>query len=332
MSHHERYNERVSALYQVSTFLVTLTLLAILFVTRYHSFMPHDPMYQLQQNTVMNKKYVTVGYHIMHFNKFFVSQNEFECDGTLWFIFDPDIVSLDTIKKFTIYNGELITVHKPILSKKENKTVAQFRIHLSFHTPLNYRLFPFDDHTLNIIIANNFFPEDVSFASSKKDITIDPALYLPGWTIMNKEARTGYTQAAFQLESEPAKRQEAVFTLSAERNDPMLAVNIFLTLLLMLFITLLTFSSDEDCVLIVTVGIVALVGYRVVMVAQAPNHISYFIFSDFVYLFALTGTILALLGGIVTRERHSRVGTKKAIIASIYGLFVVGCTLMSYIL
>ena len=334
MSNHEPSSfKRVGAFYQVTTFLVTVLILTGLFAIHHQSFRPKDPVYQLKKNKNGALHTITAGLHIAHFNKFFVSQNIFEFDGTIWFSFDPAVVSLDVIKKFTIHNGEILKISGPILYQKDDKTIAQFRAHISFHTPLNYRMFPFDDHRINIIIANDFLPDNVAFTASINTFTFEKPINLPGWNIINYEPHTGYTQAMLELNGpHNNKRQETVFSLSIARNDPMLATNIFLTLLLMLFIALLTFSSNEDCVLIVTVGIVALVGYRVVMQELTPNHMSYFIFADFIYFFTLIGTILALLGGIITREHNNSVARQKLIIAGIYGLLLTGSIIISLFL
>ena len=95
--------------------------------------------------------------------------------------------------------------------------------------------------------------------------------------------------------------QLAVISLSCERADPGMLVSILLTFLLMILIALFTFSSGEDNILIVSVSIVALVGYQVVIHSMAPSQVNYFIFADYIYLIALLTIISVLLAGTFIR-------------------------------
>lgn len=326
-------NHRVSAVYQAIAFIISfITLLGILSI-RYAMFIPKDPMQPLIPNEP-SAQVVTTGLHITHFTKFQVSHNSFELHGIVWFAFDPKIVSLEHIKQFSVFNGQLTHVTNPRISQYEDKTVAQFRVQVSFYCPLNYRMFPFDDHQITIILTNNNLPKGVVLGSSRQDITVNPDLYLPGWKIIDHTVATGSSKIQLQTASQAAfdTQQEAVIKFMTERNDPSIAINILLTLILLLFMSLLTFSSDEDSVLIVTVAMVALIGYRVVMQSLGPAHISYFMLSDYLYLFTLGGTILTLFGGIITREQGSSAEVKKLYIAGIYIFFVASCSIMSFVL
>lgn len=325
----------VGARFQALAFTLSLIVITVLLTIRYRSFVNLDPIYPIEQNKPNEtSSMIKVGFHITQFNKFYVAQNDFEVLGTIWFAYDPSRVSLDIIKQFSIYNGELVEISEPSMAKTAEKTIAHFRVQIKFHTSLYYLLFPLDDHCINIIVTNDFLPHNVMFTSSDNILTLDPSLELPGWHIMNTQAKAGFTHfLPTSLDSsEKSSHQKAVFSLFLEHNNPMLTINIVLTLLLLLFTTLLTFSSEEDCVLIVSIGMVALIGYRFVLQAFEPIHINYFTLADYMYLFALIGAILTLFFGIFTRERNSSVATKEFIIAGIYVVFIGGCSLLSFIL
>ncbi len=325
----------VGVWFQAIAFLASLALLTIFLTLSYSSFANLDPAYPIEPNQPTAPTHqITTGFHLTQFNKFYMTQNIFELIGTIWFAYDPKIVSLDIIKKFSIYNGALLQVSEPAISKKGDQTLANFRIQIRFNTILDYHLFPMDDHCINIIVTNTFLPKDIILATSNQTITFDSSLELPGWDIINRQAKAGYTHF-LPIDSDKSLdnvQQKVVFSLFLEHNNPMLTLNIMLTLLLLLFTTILTFSSDQDSVLIVTVGLVALIGYRFVLQTLEPLHINYFTLADYMYLFALISVILTLFGGIFTRERGSSVTTKKWIIGAIYALFVGGCSLLSYIL
>lgn len=333
MSLHRIANEKVGALFQAIAFSIAFMCLAAFFTFRYQIFAPHDPVMQL--TTVQpSDEHVVIGLHIAHFSEFNIAQNKFVMDGTVWFLFNPEKVSLDIIKKFNIFNGDLIKISDPDIINHENTQIAQFRINVEFHTPLDYRLFPLDDHRINLVIYNRFLPDDVTLQSNKNDITFANSLFLPGWKIVNHNTRTGIKKLIFEHGNKQYsdQQQEAIISFECERTDPSILINVLLTLLLMLFLAMLTFSSDEDSVLIVTVGIVALIGYRSVMQTMAPPQVSYFIYSDYMYLFALMSVIVTLFGGIITRDNASSIRTKKWYIASIYSFFVAACIISSLIL
>lgn len=326
-------NEKIGALFQAIAFSVAFICLSLFYSVRYHMFITHDPSLTLSASPQSEKQIIT-GLHIAHFSEFNVAKNKFLMDGTIWFLFNPAEVSLDTIKKFNIFNGSIQHISDAALIDHNDSKIAQFRIRIEFHTPLNYRMFPLDDHRVRLIIYNRFLPDDVILASKKNDITFSESMFLPGWNIVRHDIRTGIKKLILEQDSEKYidQQQEAIISFDCERADPSIMINILLTLLLMLFLAMLTFSSDEDSVLIVTVGIVALIGYRSVMQSMAPPQVSYFIYSDYMYLFALVGVIITLFGGIITRDQASSGFVKKCYIAGIYSFFVAACIISSLIL
>jgi hypothetical protein len=321
----------VSASFQAITFVISLIVLGLLLAVRYQTFINRDPTYRIEQHTESNYQTITTGLHLVNFSKFFVSQNIFEFVGTVWFAYDPNIVSLDVIKQFQIHNGSIVDISEPSITQTSKQTIARFRVHGKFSSDLYYMFFPFDDHSLHLVISNDFLPKNVIFVSQPNLITMDPSLQLPGWRIKQTTTTSGYSDWLHDIDTNDISEQ-MIFTLMIEHANPMLALNIVLTLLLLLFISLLTFSSDQDCVLIVTVGMVALIGYRFVLQSFEPPFINYFTLADYMYLFALTGTILTLFGGIMARERGHSLIIKKLFIIGIYTLFVGGCSLMSFML
>jgi hypothetical protein len=333
MPTHHQPNEKIGALFQAVTFSIAFICLALFFSVRYHIFITHDPLITLTP-TQQSEKHVVVGLHVAHFSQFNIAQNKFVMDGTVWFLFDPKETSLDIIKKFNIFNGTIQHVSDAVIIDHNDSKIAQFRIRVEFHTPLNYRMFPLDDHRVNLIIYNRFLPDDVILQSNKNDITFADSMFLPGWKIVGHDIQTGIKELTLERDNKQYsdKQQEAIIAFDCERTDPSIMINILLTLLLMLFLAMLTFSSDEDSVLIVTVGIVALIGYRSVMQSMTPPQVSYFIYSDYMYLFALAGVIITLFGGIVTRDQSSSTFIKKCYIIGIYSFFVAACIISTLIL
>ncbi len=323
----------VSASFQAIAFLVSFAIISTLFGIRYKMFIINDPTPILHTNEP-SEKTIQVGLHIAHFSDFDVIHNKFTLDGTLWFAYDPNQISIDMIKQFGIFNGALLHSSAPIiLDHSEITKIAQFRVRVEFHTSLNYRMYPFDDHRVNLIITNDLLPDDIIFQSSKKNLTFDSSLFVPGWRMVKESMQAGYKQVVLEKDSKQYvdKRQEAIVSLYCERSDPGVMINILLTLLVILFISILTFSSSEDSVLIVTVSLVALIGYRAIMQDMTPPHVSYFMFSDFLYLLTLTCIITALFSDIMTRDGSNSKKTKRCCIVGIYGFFIISCAIIMLI-
>ena len=324
---------KVGAVFQAVAFLVGLTLLSGFFYIRFQTFLAHDPIELIHKNSP-SEKTVTTGVHITNFIEFNVIKNNFVLEGTVWFAFDPKVVSLDIIKKFNIAHGQILHRYDPVVQHDENLMLAQFDVRIQFTSSLMYRLFPIDDHRITLTIMNRYLPEGVIFSSSKSDITISPDIYVPGWKITDYQVNAGYQQIDLMRGKTQygVKHETVQIVLECDRIDPNIISNVLLTLILILFMSLLTYSSTEDSVLVVSVIIVALIGYRAVMQQSEPSHISYFMLSDYLYLITLTTTILALLGGIYSTAYKLTLYEKKLIIGAIYALFVGACIVMTLIL
>ena len=179
MEQHNTKNNYVSAMFQAGAFFITLCVLIVLFTIRFNMFIVHDPPLSITENEKTGNK-VTVGLYITNFTDFQVPQNNFVFEGIVWFAFNPQVVSLDSIKKFDVAYGQLLHVSDPITKQHGDEAIAQFDVRIKFNTPLNYRLFPLDDHRIQIVLINRFLPDNVQLNSSESNITFASTLYIPG--------------------------------------------------------------------------------------------------------------------------------------------------------
>lgn len=322
----------VKALYQAGAFAVSLILLTLIFSVRINKFVTYDPHIALRK--ISSSTQVKTGLHVNSFSSFDVIKNHFVMEAIVWFTYDPSKISLDQIKQFDVVHGALIHKSEPIMRVMGNEHVSQFDVRIEFDTFLDYRLFPIDDHNIRLSLTNHFLPDGAILTSSEEDITIEGDIYLPGWLIRNVMVNTG--QAFVDLvkgqQQIGVEYPRVIVSFACERTDPSIVVNMLLTLILILFMCLLTFSTNEDSVLVVSVIIVALIGYRAVMLSIGPAHISYFMLSDYIYLISLSACVFTLLAGIIAHEQDVYIRTKKLFIAGIYLLFIGGCSVMSFIL
>ena len=323
----------VGAWFQALAFAVSVSCVTAFYMYRYNLFFPKDPIPVLTQSRGV-KHSVHAGLHIKNFSVFNVVKGNFEVEGIVWFSFDPSIIPLDQIKKFSISHGDLLRISDPIISQMHDNTVAQFDVHFNFETHLNYRMFPIDDHFISFEIINHYLPLGVEFVSSKENVTFENDMYIPGWILQDYLVQVGLisTQLSAINSDYRIEHPAVAITLSCQRANPSTLINFLLTLIIILFTSLFTFSSREDTVLIVSVTIVALIGYSVVIQNVSPDQVSYFILSDYLYLTTLVCVILTLLLGIFARDKKFSIQDKKRAIIGIYTLFVCGTTLLSLLL
>ncbi len=319
-------NIYVSPWYQAISFGTVLVILGLFFSIMFSHFIAHDPIPTVLPLPAQDQQ-IKFGVHIKNFSDFNVVRNNFDVEAIIWFAFDPSIVSLDTIKKFDIAHGQLKHISDPVIQKVGAKQVAEFNVRFTFSAHLDYRRFPIDDHNISFALYNHYLPINVGFKSDKQAITFDDYLYVPGWNVVDYYAQTGLHRiylTALDPDYQVA-HQVAVVTLSCKRTDSSILLSFLLTLLIIIFTSLFTFSSDQDAVLIVSVTIVALIGYIVIIQNISPDRVSYFILSDYLYLISLLCVIMTMILGVFAGHQKFHAQFKRRSIVAIYTVFIAGC-------
>ena len=125
--------------YQVLTFLCTF---AIVMFFGWRAIKMYRPLEQWPEvESIVPDKIkewggepvtVEVGLYINNWHTFEVETNDFVVDGVIWFQFDPALISLDTVGKFSFERGELIEKSDPSTKLIEKKLFAEYKIRLRF--------------------------------------------------------------------------------------------------------------------------------------------------------------------------------------------------------
>jgi hypothetical protein len=97
-----------------------------------------------------------VGLYIKDFTEFDMLKNEFIFAGILWFMFDPSIISLDTLAKFSFEKGDILATSPPSTRIVKGKLLTRYDIRVRLKTNLTYSQFPFDSHMLYVTLDNNY--------------------------------------------------------------------------------------------------------------------------------------------------------------------------------
>lgn len=249
---------------------------------------------------------VDVGLYIRHFQTFDMVGNNFIMDGIIWFQFDPALISLETISKFSFEKAELLYKSEPATKLAENKFFVRFDVRIRFSVNLDYRIFPFDNHRMSIVLENRFVPpSELVFISNKSYFAFAETLDISGWGFMNKSVLTGYTQAVLEerVASKTFPHSVAVFTIDLRNKGERVVSLVMFPLLVIFFISLFGFTLDPktnpNLVLLTNAGTVSsLLSYRFIVDSLTP-HVGYFLFSDQIYMSALFCAVLASVYGFL---------------------------------
>ena len=253
---------------------------------------------ELMEKLENNPNKVKVGLHINNFDKFEMEKNEFTFSGMLFFEFDPVSVSLEKLEKFSFDKGKILEISKPHVRLKGDNVVAIYHIKVSFSTNLNHRLFPIDDHRISIEIDNETLsPYDILFDVSVTRFTLNPDMYISGWSLYNKYVSSGYFLAKLEKDNNlDLYHSRVAFVLEYMRNSVREMISVILPLILLFFVSIFSFAIDpsENFATIVGLSLASVTGmlsYRYVIEKISPV-VGYFMVSDIIFFMFF---ILAIL-------------------------------------
>ncbi|HBL98266.1 TPA: hypothetical protein DDZ86_01320 [Candidatus Dependentiae bacterium] len=271
---------------------------------------------------------VTVGMFVRDFPQFDAVRGTFSVDTTVWFLFDPRLVSIERIGDFTFERAEILKRSEPYVRVVGNMVFVRYDMRMRFNMSFDYQDFPFDGHRLNFTMVHYFLsPAEVTFNSSRANLVMSPDINIPGWRNIDRRVATGYSEE--RLETQDGKQESfyprAVFSLDFERIGTRNIISIFLPLLLVFFIALFTFSFDPvgkmgvQAVTLSATSITALIAYRFVIENMSPP-VGYFMASDYIFLIFLVSCcaifFINIFGAYVS-------GISKAIIAVVLESIIV---------
>lgn len=336
----------VTPKYQLIALASTTLLLVLISIYPFSIYQFLEPTPQLLSVTPKqinqwggNATEVTVGLHIINFPEFDILHNNFIIDGIIWFEFDPSLVSLETVEKFSFEKGDIL---KKIVS--DNKVIngrffVEYNITVKFTTNLAFEFFPIDDHRIFLTLTNKFVsPHELVYQAYVSGFTIAQAIFVQGWDIINKNVMAGYSESHLD-ENDPKKvvlNPKVVFSIDFARTGFQHVSLIFLPLFLMFFITIFSFTLDpiEDKSLILSLslgGITAILSYRFVIQGMSPQ-VGYFLLSDHIFMMFLVFVIVAFLVNIILMSRKKEPISLLMLRGIVYLLFYITLIIVWYYL
>ena len=299
----------ISVKFQSISLSITVVVMAFLVIGELRKFCSIDQgpiLHSITPSTL--KEFTTTpaqvrtGMTITDFSEFEVEANKFKMTALVWFYFDPSLISLETVGKFSFLRGEIEHKSEPTASLINGKILARYTTRLIFKTNLYYGFFPFEDHTIYLSLVNTAVsPGELLFESFAGDLAIDADVYVSGWQYNDHRVATGYTE--LKVGSGSIKREFSsplvVFALDFEHQSMRYIISILLPLIVIFLIDMFSLCFDQKVdrdtlVALSASNMIALTAYRFVLDSLAPK-VGYALLADYLFFLFLFTTFLIFL-------------------------------------
>jgi hypothetical protein len=307
-----------SAQFRVLMILLVITYLPIIF--RINSYRPNitDAVPQLKALTTEELKKlgpfavrVKVGMFIRDFPIFNIEKNNFTIDAVIWFEFNGDEITLDTLKEFSIDNGKIINRSPPDIKISENGLIfAKYNVLFELNTNLGFHHFPLENHRLSIVISNDFVtPKEMIYAVDASAFQVQNNVLPAGWDVKDLYVNAGFLPLQFD-QQDAAKKTEnpkALFTINLVKTSSRKALIIFIPLFSAAVLSLLSFitglANTFSMFTLTASAVTALLTYRFVIEQMMPT-VGYSTVADTIFLFLLLFAFLVFTVQILTVRRY----------------------------
>lgn len=329
-------------------FVLTLVIFFIIlfFVRTLSRFNSTDPLPPLKSITQESTKefaaftvHVNTGLFIRNFSYFNMIKNEFIADMIVWFEFNSDEITLNTVSRFSFENGEILKKSLPDVKIVNKKVFVKYNVVVKLKSALEYYKFPLEDHRLSIVLTNNFVtPHEVMFDVLSTDFVIAPKIFVSNWIIKDLSTNFGFDENVLNQIDKTRKilYPKAVFSIAfvkaGLRKTFIIFVPIFLVFFFSLFSFFLSIQNIVGRTTLAVSAVSALLGYRFVIEGMMPK-VGYFTTTDYVYIILLGfAFIIFIFQIVVTRIFNARINVTEKPIPVQIDLLVVARDVMFIII
>jgi hypothetical protein len=236
--------------------------------------------------------HIKTGLIITDFLKFDVIKNEFEANAIIWFIFNSQQLSQETIEKFSFTKGDITYKSDAVVTQIDAQTKKLlYFIRVRFSTIPNYRRFPLDDHYLFLNLINTQMLSD-QIMFDVDEYTLSPNLYAAGWKIVEHEARAGFGKTEIG-ENQVIVQPKVSFSMGLAKRDFRQLLIIMLPLLLIFYcgIFALSLKNLPESIALILASITGLTAYSFVIQTLSPS-VGYLMLCDYMFLLFLAATFV----------------------------------------
>ncbi|MFA5307037.1 MAG: hypothetical protein WC365_06330 [Candidatus Babeliales bacterium] len=254
---------------------------------------------------------VKVGMFIRDVPIFNIEKNNFKIDSVIWFEFNGDEITLDTLEKFSIDNGKILSKSPPDIKISENGLIfAKYNVLFELNTNLGFHHFPLENHRLSIVISNDFVtPKEMTYVVDASGFQIQSNILPAGWDIKDTYVNSGYLPLKFdpQDTSKKTENPKALFALNLVKTSSRKALIIFIPLFSASILSLLSFitglANTFSMFTLTASAVTALLTYRFVIEQMMPT-VGYSTLADTIFLFLLLFSFIVFTTQILTVRRY----------------------------
>ena len=240
------------------------------------------------QPAVTGPAIVHIGVYVVDFSTFSVQAGTYSTNFYLNLNSNANI----SIDDFEFMNGHATSIDT-IINTPEEKN---YRIFAAMTADPDLRLYPFDKHTLPIIIEPKVFTEkDMIFVIDDNNTGLDTGANLPGWTLTGMDAQI--TNKTYVTDEVPYSR--AVFSYGLERDAASTILKFFLPISLIIIVSLSSLLMKVSSRLGLNGSMflaAVLIHWRI---ADAIPLVAYATFLDFFMIITYTTLVMVLVSGIL---------------------------------
>lgn len=294
--------EKISPIFQFSLILISAAIICSVFYLRMGYFRSLDAPMVFQNFTPQKllefrgfPKTINVGLHVDNFQTFDVKNNQFIFIGSVWFEFEGDAISVETLSNFNFDRATILYKSEPDIKMMGSRMMVRYLVKVSFNSGLVYKDFPVDSHRINLVLTHPFVtPGEAIFENQADDFVFTGDLSSFGWRTRGLFVKQGYSAA--QLSEQAGDKivyQPLVgFAIDVIPYGARSLIAIMLPLLLICFLMYFSLSVDTNVSMTVALGgITGILAYRYVIEQLSPKTADLMI-SDYLFFLVLTAAML----------------------------------------
>lgn len=328
----------VSLLFQFVLILLTSLIVGVCIYRSFSYFSPNEAPVVIEKLTPKlleqlggHPGIITAGVTIDDYLVFDPVKDDFTFIGTVWFEFDPAMITLDILGKFRFNRAEIKEKSEPDARIINNRFLVRYTVKVSFKNQLSYQYFPFDDHQLSLQLINPYVSaNEIIFESVASNFDIRAMTNTIGWTLIDKDVSAGVIPTQINAANDTEKNiyyPGVFFILNYLRTGIRYAITILLPLLALFFISLFSFSLnpigyDSLAITLSAASVTGILAYRFVIENLSPA-VGYFMVSDYIFfLFLILVSVIfvfcILLKRIPLWGKHFLIVAAHAIICAFF--------------
>jgi hypothetical protein len=249
---------------------------------------------------VITPAVVHIGVYVVDLKDFSVEEGTYTANFYLNLVSDSNV----SIDDFEIMNGHISSIDTITDTPHEKN----YRIFATMTADPDLRLYPFDKHTLPIIIEPKVFTEkDMIFFIDGNNSGLDTEANLPGWELTGTNARI--TNQTYVTDEVPYSR--AVFSCGIERDVASTILKFFLPISLIIIVSLASLLMKVSSRLGLNGSMflaAVLIHWRI---ADAIPLVAYATFLDFFMIITYATLVMVLVSGILILKFTEDKNTKR---------------------